>query len=68
LTHRLRRAGTELGLFEPAAYEALFQVRAVAIIDGALFTVSDGRSWYRATVSALGPEAEVATMASVRRG
>jgi len=25
LTHRLRRAGTELGLFEPAAYEALFQ-------------------------------------------
>jgi type II secretory pathway predicted ATPase ExeA len=25
LTHRLRRAGTELDLFEPAAYEALFQ-------------------------------------------
>lgn len=25
LTHRLRRAGTELSLFEPAAHEALFQ-------------------------------------------
>jgi general secretion pathway protein A len=25
LVHRLRRAGTELPLFEPAAYEALFQ-------------------------------------------
>ncbi len=25
LTHRLRRAGTELALFEPAAHEALFQ-------------------------------------------
>ncbi len=25
ITHRLRRAGTEIALFEPAAYEALFQ-------------------------------------------
>ena len=25
IQHRLRRAGTELALFEPAAYEALFQ-------------------------------------------